>query len=238
MIGKLLNLAWPAFVYFCVATVLAEMIGVGMVFATGKFSKDKSVQMLAIAYDIDVGGMEVQKRKKARLDDRENPAFEKIIETRAIKNLDLDLRQQAFEKGLDELRILQATYMQDRERYDLLRTSFNEMLTQLKKDTKDSSILEVQRTLEAVNPKQAKDQLLRILLEQPTETGERPMSAVVTIVKSMAIDKRKKIFAEFKTEEEAKQLANILREIRLGVPEVPLIGKTQAQLQQFDTQQP
>jgi hypothetical protein len=54
----------------------------------------------------------------------------------------------------------------------------------------------------------------------------------------MPIDKQKKIFGEFKTPEESEQLHEILREIRLGMPESDLYGNTRSQLQQFNNEQP
>ena len=80
---------------------------------------------------------------------------------------------------------------------------------------RDAALLEVQRTLEAIAPKQAKEQLLRMLAEAKTP-ADQPMEDVLRILKAMPLDKRKKILAEFKTPEEIEKLADVLREIRLG----------------------
>ena len=58
---------------------------------------------------------------------------------------------------------------------------------------------ELQRTIEAMRPEQAKAQLLKML-------DDEAMGDVVTIVKNMPADKRKKIIAEFKEGTDADQL--------------------------------
>jgi hypothetical protein len=61
---------------------------------------------------------------------------------------------------------------------------------------------------------------------------------VVTILKAMPLDKRKKILAEFKSEEEAEKLHDILKQIREGVPDTALIRETRAQLAKFSPSSP
>ena len=56
------------------------------------------------------------------------------------------------------------------------------------------------------------------------------MQAVVTMIKAMAIDKRKKLLAQFKEADEPEQLADILRQILQGVPEMGVIQQAQQDL--------
>ncbi len=78
---------------------------------------------------------------------------------------------------------------------------------------------------ENIKPKQAKEQILKMLDNQE-------MNEVVTILSGMPIGKRAKIVGEFKTPEETEKLDEILRLIRCGVPEVNLIDKTLSQVKQ------
>ena len=48
----------------------------------------------------------------------------------------------------------------------------------------------------------------------------------------MPVTKRAKIIAEFKTEDEAKMVAELLELIREGIPEAPLVDETKKQLGQ------
>jgi hypothetical protein len=69
-----------------------------------------------------------------------------------------------------------------------------------------------------------------MLDEDDEAEAERAMTDVVTILKGMSLDKRKKIIAEFKSAEDSMRLHEILKEIRLGEPEVSLIQGTRDQV--------
>ncbi len=63
--------------------------------------------------------------------------------------------------------------------------------------------------------------------------AESNMTEVVTLLKSMAPEKRKKILGEFKTEEENKILNEILEQIRLGMPEMGEIDKMRDKIENY-----
>ena len=118
MIGRILNIIGPAFVYACVATVLAQLLGLGLLVATGMVSRDKLVKFMAVAYELDLEELARQDEFLIDGEDREDAALNRIIEQRALKNLDLDLRQQSIDKGLDSLLALRTDLTSDRQRYD------------------------------------------------------------------------------------------------------------------------
>ena len=150
-------------------------------------------------------------------------SLEEVLERRVVKSLDLNLREQAVDKGLADLRTLTAQVAEDARRFDARRSAFQASLDQLAKDAQDAAITEVRRTLEALRPRQAKDQLIQML-----RVGDMP--AVVTMIKAMPLEKRKKLLAEFKDADEPDKLADILRQILEGKPEVPLIQQAQQEL--------
>ena len=82
---------------------------------------------------------------------------------------------------------------------------------------------ELQRTIEAMRPEQAKAQLLKML-------DDEAMDDVVTIVKSMPVDKRKKIIAEFKEGTDADRLYEILKNILRGEPNASTIQEARNSL--------
>jgi hypothetical protein len=71
-----------------------------------------------------------------------------------------------------------------------------------------------------------------MLNETSVEADDDPMRDVVTILKSIPLDKLRKLMTEFKTEDEKEKLAEILRQVRLGKPDVDLIRDTRNQLQE------
>ena len=227
----------------CIATVISMGIGLGWLWLSGGLTSDKLFRVIAVINDVDLDEMRDELEESIRPEDKDQVSHQQVVEARLAESLDLDLRETAMDKALGDLRRLQDRLSKEQRRYDQMKLSFDKRLAELEAGARDEGILALQRSLMAMQPKQAKDQIRMILEEQPTPVGragkiDKPMRAVVTVLKSMPVDKQKKIFGEFKTEEEAEQLHEILRQIRLGMPESDLYGNTRSQLQQFENEQP
>lgn len=228
-------------IYGSVATVLALALFGGYIHAKFGWSKEKTFRLLAVVYNVDIAEMQAKKMAAAQLDDREDVAYEAVLRERALRTMDQNLREQSVSDGLADLRLLQRDLMDERRRYEMLKESFDAELEKLSEVAKNDAIIEVQQTLETIKPRQAKDHIIRMLpaqfgnghFDELQDEHRRAVVDVVAIVKAMPLDKRKKILAEFKTEEEAQMLAELLRLIRLGVPESTLIGDARSSLQQF-----
>jgi hypothetical protein len=233
--NKIAKFFTAAPLYFCVATVLAQAVAFGYLASQGVLTKERLTYALAALYDVDLHQLEREKTAAGQPLPHEQPAFEQVIQRRALASRDLDLRETAVDKALVDVRALTAQLKTERERYDQLKQQFDARLAQLEEVFTNTSLQEVQRTLEAINPKQAKDQLLRMLDDATPEDREKVERDVVTILKAMPLDKRKKILGEFKTDEEAQKLHDILKQIREGVPDLTVIRETRAQLAQFSS---
>ncbi|HEY2415852.1 MAG TPA: hypothetical protein VGI40_26665 [Pirellulaceae bacterium] len=166
--------------------------------------------------------------------DAEQPSLDQILGSRMKAGLDLDLRESAIDKGLGDLRTIETALQNETKRLDSWKQSFDKRLSELQTAAADASLREVEQTLEVIQPKQAKDQLVK-MLEEPKTATDDPMEDVVRILKAMPLDKRKKILAEFKTPDENKILSEILRVIRLGGSDTELLRDTRSQLQQQGT---
>jgi hypothetical protein len=94
-------------------------------------------------------------------------------------------------------------------------------------DEKSQSLREVQLTLESLKPKQAKEQIIRMI-----EAAD--MADVVNIMKQMSLDKRRKILAEFESEPEQEPLFQILTNIRQGEPLVSRVSQVRSELMQLN----
>ena len=162
-------------------------------------------------------------------------SLDQILQARLRASLDLDLRESAIDKSLGDLRTIETQLRSESIRLDDWKKSFDKRLADLQTAATDASLQEVQRTFEVMAPKQAKEQIMRML--EPTAPGsDSAMQDIVTILKAMPLDKRKKILGEFsKSELEIEKLAEILREIRLGGADAELLRDTRSQLQQQGT---
>ena len=222
--GAVVKLVTSAALYTCLATLCSQGAFLVYLWSNGMLDRHKCRQIAAVLAGVEMTA--VQHAKPGRPEAAEptqQVSLEEILERRVAKSLDLNLREQAVEKGLSDLRMLTNKVAEDGRRFDVRRAAFQASLDQLAKDTQDTAITEVRRTLEALRPRQAKDQLIHML-----RGGE--MQSVVTMIKAMPLDKRKKLLAEFKTADEPDQLAEILRQILEGKPEISVIQQAQEDL--------
>lgn len=217
------------FVWFCLGTVLAQIVLVGMLWWKGAFADNRVTAMVAALYGIHPATNAGAASTPAD-PNLEELSLTQIAQRRMLTSLDLDLRENTLDKSLADLRNLEEKIRTEDERLSLWKKSYDYRLAELESTTLASSLLEVQKTLEAIQPKQAKEQILRMLDDAPDGLNEQAMQDVVKILKAMPLDKRRKILGEFKSEDEATTLAEILKEIRLGSPEVDMIRDTRAGL--------
>jgi len=227
---KILNHLGTLFAAFCIATVLAQVAGLGVLWAKGHLSEEKRFNFLAALYGVDQQSLKEELEKKNQPVDSEQAAFDMVLQQRVKESLNLQLRETALEKGLLGLNTLETQLRIEKTRYAQLKKSFDTKLAELEESLQDEAILEVQRTLEAIPPKQAKDQILRMLAEDKVSGDKKGMTDVVRILKAMALDKRRKVLSEFKANEEPEKLHDILLQIRLGEPDVSLMRATREEL--------
>lgn len=230
---KLLRLPLTALTYFSVATILAQAALIGMLFARGNLSRDKAITLVAISQDVDLETMWQKLEAASKPVAIEQLSFEEVLTARKHLSLDLDLREIAADKGMIDARQLSLLFEDERRQYDSLKYEFDQRIGNIHQGDVEG-LNEVQRQLESVDAKLAKDQILRILgnADIPSDTS---MQFVVAMFKNMPLERKKKIMGEFKTDEDRKQLNVIMNQIRLGVPDVEVIRQTREKFEAFNT---
>jgi hypothetical protein len=221
------------FTAFCIGTAISLAVLIGMLWWKGVLRDERLLGMLAALQGIKPTTAEA---KSANLNpDHEQPSLDQIVQARLRTSLDLDLRESAIDKSLGDLRALEIQVQTESKRLDQWKKSFDQRVADLQTAATDAALLELQRTLEAMQPKQAKDQIIK-MLEEPASAADKPMHDVVAIMKAMPLDKRRKILEQFKTQPEIEKLHEVLREIRQGTPDAELLRDTRSQLQQQSSQ--
>ena len=226
MVRKLLGILSAVLIYLCVATVIAQVSAVTAMSVKGALTQDRLVRVLAALHGIDIVTMHAEIAAEKKATEKEQASYEARIEAQKLKSLDLDLREKALEKGLLDITNLQTTLQTDQSRFQDLKQSYDAKLKELAEEEQSNSMRELQRTLEAMRPDQAKQQIAKMVEDDAMED-------VVTILKNMAIDKRKKIIAEFKQGADEDMLFEILTNIRTGEPMGTQIQDTRDKLRQF-----
>lgn len=205
----------------CVATVLTQLVVLGVFAVRGTLNAETGTKILALVNGIDITGNQLR-QFFAEGEDREQPDFDEILEARQRESLDIDMRLRSQREFKDELAIMLAELKTERTRFDERRESFDRRLEEIRKGAQDEGLMEVQRTLQALEAEQSKDLLMRMF-------DDKRIDDVVNIIQAMPIDKRKDILAEFATPEETDKLHDILRRIGEGMPTTTLIDNAQGQ---------
>tara|TARA_R110002049_G_scaffold2750_8_gene22114 strand:- start:18866 stop:19519 length:654 start_codon:yes stop_codon:yes gene_type:complete len=212
-----MNMLIRAFAGFCVATVLTQMILAGYFVAQGTFNGETATQVVALLNGIDISGNRLRQILR-QSEDREQPDFDEILEARMMESLDMDMRLRSQKEFRDDLGRMLAEHTEEKNRFDQRLTAFDRRLEELQQGAKDKGLREVQKTIQMLEPEQAKNQLLIIY-------DDERIDEVVNILQAMAADKRKDILAEFETAQEEIKLAEIFRRMREGTSTTALINE-------------
>ena len=206
---------------FCVATILAQCIVLGLSAYRGNLNGDTILQGFALLNGIDITGKRLE---DAIRNGREAPmpSYDDVTKERAQKSLNLDMRERSIKLAKDQLEAKHRELQLAIVNFDNRKDAFYSKLDELNKGIEDSSLKDVRRTLESLPPEQSKDQLLKLIKD-----GQ--LTDVVAIVKGMPADKSKKILGEFLETEESEKLYEILRELRKGEPTKSLIDQARNQ---------
>ena len=224
MVGRILAGCGALLGYLCIATVLAQALGLAYLSSKGKLDEAMFLRIVAAASGIDQP-QSGQKPPGEGDDDSRQVSLDDLARARAQRSRDLELREQSLTNDVAVVKSEYEKLIDEKDRYERIKAAFRAQLDELHEGVLANNRETARLILESIKPKQAKDQVLRMVKE-----GE--MDDVVSILSLMPTTRRAKIIGEFKTEEEAATLAEILQLIREGVPEAKLIEDAQRQLDQ------
>lgn len=201
----------------CVATVLTQLLIAAVYAVRGTLNRDSAIQIVGLLNGID---MSAERIRAAMVDSEatQQPSYEEILRERAINGLDMDLRLESQAKYREELETMLANLREERDRFDVRREEFRDELKRIKEGAQKEGMRELQKTLQALDPEQAKEQLVRMYDDDRLED-------IVNIIQATALDKRTDILAEFVSEKEATMLEEILRRIGEGEPMATVIDR-------------
>ncbi|REJ65523.1 MAG: hypothetical protein DWQ31_17795 [Planctomycetota bacterium] len=225
--SRIVGLAGTLFAYLCVGTVLAQTVLLGLAVSQGTINRNKFVDMLAVAYDIEIDEDALAAEQDEAARDREEISLDQVLRARAERSRDIELREGFLQKSKTELSLLEDDLMSKRQFFDRHVNTLKEELEARKQQAIDEAMLEVANILQTAKPKLAKSQLLLMWTD-----GEE--DRVVNLITAMPERARKKIVAEFRTEDDEKTLAQILARIAEGGTIVNLIEENEDKLKLQD----
>jgi len=202
---------------FCIGTVMTQVILMGYFAWRGTLGVDNVTKVVALLNGIDISGDQLV-RMISKAEANEQPAFEEILDKRAMSSLDMDLKLRSQRVFDDELTKRVTELRKEQQRFDARREAFDKKLDEVELGAQEEGMKEVIRTLQALEAGQAKDQLMKIFDDQEIDD-------VVNIIQGIPIDKRKDILAEFVSPDESEKLHTILKRIGDGLPKTQMIDE-------------
>jgi hypothetical protein len=224
VIGKLLGIMVSLITALCVATVIAGAILA--VYYSQAWHLDRERLLRALA-DLRGENPESPPESPAKGRDDTPPeqvSYSQVLEARAMKARDIELRLQSLRSGKEQLQFEQHKVADETIQLKRARDEFHSQLATMQKTEVAAGREQARLTLETLKPKQAKE-----LMAQMLEKNE--IDDVVMLLSGMSEGKRAKIMAEFKSTSEAEQIGEVLRRIRLGLPTASVAEKTEKQLE-------
>ncbi len=223
MIARLLGAAIHSVVYVCAATLIAQAIILAYLWASWGMDRGRLVQMLAIAQGVDLFEISQQQNPAEDEPGAEQPSLEQIIEARLTQDRDLKMREMALQSGLEQLKSDQGRITERRDANRRVIDAFRAELAALQDGAQAKGRVVVGRTLESLEPEQAKKLILEMLDKDELEE-------VVMLMSKMPERPRANILAEFKTDKETEAIAEVLRRIRQGYPQAAIADKARTKL--------
>lgn len=223
MISRLASLAMGALLYFSLGTLIAEGIIVGYVWSKWDLNREKVARLVDVARGIEQQAANGPAPPPADEPGPEQASFGQVVEARAVKDKNLQLREQALANALVQFQAEQDRFADREKQFKLDRTAYETKLAAAAQSARTVGQEDVRRILQTIKPKQAKE-FFQSMLEN------KEQDEVVVLLSGMTDSKRAKILAEFKTAEETKKIEDVLRLIRKGAPEAPLAQQALDQL--------
>ena len=214
--------------YFCIATAIAQAIGLMWLWSAGYLDRTRLAQAAAVLHGIDLAALSEEVREGEPAG-REQPSLDQIAAQRAAKFKQLDLRELAVRQNLNSFHLVKNQLQKDLDKLKSLQQQFEDQLDTLASQSVEEGDNKVRRIFENVEPRQAK-----LLMLQMIEDNE--LMEVVRMYAAMAPSRQAEIASEFKNPDETQRLTEILRLVRKGLPQLDLINETQSRLEQADSQ--
>lgn len=213
--GKLLGMLMSLLAAVCIATVIAAAILVAYYARSWKVTGERFGQAIAILQGKSPESFLPPAAPKKE-NDSEQPAYDQVLAVQGLKTRDLEQRELTLRANMQQFQEELNEIAKERKRVQAVRDDLQAKLEEMSNTATSAGMSTVQETLEKLKPSKAKE-----LIVQRLKNGETDV--VAQLLANMSDSKRAKIIAEFKSDEDMKQIGDVLNRIRQGQPTADLI---------------
>ena len=200
MVGRALSACGALVASLCVATVLAEIILLGYLWSKGRLNEEMMLRVVAAANGIE----RPQADRKPSDEEDIQVSLDDVARARAMQSRDFELREQSLGSNVAVVKAEYDKLIDEKNRYERIKAAFRSQLEEMQEGVLANNRETARLILESVKPKQAKEQILRMVKD-----GD--INDVVSLLAQMPTTKRAKILGEFKTDDEEATQAEILK---------------------------
>jgi hypothetical protein len=201
------------FCVFCVATVLSEIFGAGLLWYRGQLTRETFSEMRIV-----LAGGEPEVAAKDEEIDRAQPSSDDVTRQRSLAILSLGARDEQLQILNSMIEKNRKSLLEDEKTFETARQAFEKQLAELKANVTSEATERARAILLAMSPADAVNHLMELDLKQ-----------CVNLVQGMQEKKAATILQEFfiapgpKNDERIKRGHEILTAIGAGEPERKLI---------------
>lgn len=211
------------FVYFAIATLIAQTILLGYFWFSWGVNWKRGQDATAVLRGNATIETVIDLENVAQQVPKEQPSFEEILQARALKTRDFELRGETLSQGKAMLRQRQETFAKESETFSIARIGFERQVADYETRSQSEGLEQNIAMIQGLTPELAKVQLLRMY-------HENEMESLIDIIKGMELRNCTKILNIFTTKDDEAKLAEIFRRIRDGFEFKPPIDNTAGNL--------
>lgn len=210
--SSLTSQAWRFAVAFCAATLLAELIMLGLAWQRGWLSEGRLQRAKEAFYGVK------RREIRTRLASVKSPdgvsAKDQRLRDRAMRISDMPVRTGVARRDSIEGNVERNTLRIEQSRYEQTRVGFDKALDDDIKKLENNAIDALQGLMEQLPPRVAKEHLMLMLTAPVDNDPKQALNDAVSVMRRLSPDRRRKVFSEFQSPEEAAQVEAMLRRIR------------------------
>jgi hypothetical protein len=134
---KLIRHSTTGLTYFCVATVVAQAVGLAVLWSKGHLGGDRTLDILSTMHGLPTLADDANKPQK---DLDPQVIYEEVLDRRALASLDLSLRTSAMENAMADILLQQSRLNESRRQYTEMLGQFEMRLTAIRTGATDRAL--------------------------------------------------------------------------------------------------
>lgn len=217
-----MKMIWNGLCAFCLATLLAQAVLLGLAWQRGWLRPDRIQRAKEAFYGIE--RREIRTRLTSSKSQGGAQQSDQDLARRAMRVSDLPIRSEISRRDSIEFGVERNSLQIDHSRYEQTRIGFDRALDADIQRLETAAIDAVQSLLEQLPPRGAKEHLMLMLTAPGDNDPKQALDDVVKVMRRLSPDRRRKIFSEFQSKEEAAQVEAMLRRIREVESQKPVEG--------------